>query len=167
MIHACKKSDLEAILAVINAAAESYRAFIPANQWKEPYMHEQELVREIAAGIKFSGFEQEGVLKGITGVQKIQAVPLIRHAYVDPSIQRCGIGSALLSHCRTSINGSILIGTWADATWAINFYEKHGFCKTSQSNTVRLLHNNWTVPETQIEASVVMANSEWFEKNKS
>lgn len=167
MIRPCTKSDLETILELINAAAESYRVFIPENQWKDPYMREDELAREIGAGIQFSGFEKEGLLKGVMGVQEVEDVTLIRHAYVDPLSQRCGIGSGLLSHCRVSIKGPILIGTWADASWAINFYEKHGFFKTSQSDTARLLHDYWTVPQTQIEASVVMASPEWFETNKS
>ena len=163
MIRGCKESDLETILAIINSAAEAYRTFIPANQWKEPYMHEHELSREINTGIRFHGFENQGALKGVMGIQKVEEVTLIRHAYVDPSSQRCGIGSALLTYFRNSITGPILIGTWADASWAISFYEKHGFRNVGREDTVHLLHKYWTVPESQIETSVVLANPEWFQ----
>ena len=162
MIRACKESDLETILAIINSAAEAYRTFIPADQWKEPYMHKHELSQEIDAGIHFSGFENKGALKGVMGVQNVAEVTLIRHAYVDPASQRSGIGSALLTHCGESITSPILIGTWADASWAISFYEKHGFRKMCRADTVNLLHKYWTVPETQIKTSVVLANSAWF-----
>ena len=161
---ACEESDFDSILALINMAAESYRPFIPSSQWKKPYMQRDELAREISLGIKFSGLKKAGVLRGVMGLQKIDDVTLIRHTYVDPSNQRGGIGSALLFHCCKSISGMILIGTWTDATWAISFYEKHGFRKTRKSDTVRLLHQYWTVPPAQSEASVVLANPEWFNR---
>ena len=163
MIRGCQESDLEAILAIINSAAEAYRTFIPANQWKAPYMQEDELSQEINAGIRFSGFENRGALKGVMGVQKVKEVTLIRHAFVARYSQRCGIGSALLTHISKSIADPILIGTWADASWAISFYEKHGFRNVGRENTVHLLHKYWTVPETQIKTSVVLANPAWFE----
>lgn len=163
MIRACTKHDFDSMLILINTAAEAYRAFIPSSQWKNPYMKDNELATDISFGIQFSGFESDGVLKGLMGVQTSYDVTLVRHAYVYPSSQRCGIGSALLSHCQKSVNGSILIGTWAGATWAIRFYEKHGFRKVSQSAAVRLLHDYWNVPQSQIAASVVLANPKWFE----
>ena len=165
MIRACDETDFQALLALINAAAEAYRGIIPPDRWKEPYMPAQELADEIAAGIRFQGFEQAGVLKGVMGVQDVNDVTLIRHAYVDPAAQRQGIGAALLTSCEELAERPLLIGTWAAADWAIGFYEKHGFQRTSPADKDRLLRSYWTIPERQIETSVVLVDARWFEAN--
>ena len=169
MIRACEESDFPALLALINAAAEAYRGIIPPDRWTEPYMPAEELADEIAAGIRFQGFEGtgelSGVLKGVMGVQDVKDVTLIRHAYVDPAAQRQGIGAALLASCRAAAKRPLLIGTWAAADWAIGFYEKHGFQRTSAADKERLLRSYWTIPERQIETSVVLADARWFEAN--
>ncbi len=163
MIRPSAESDYQAILSIINAAAEAYRGIIPPDRWKEPYMPGDELAHEIAAGVKFQVFEQEGALQGVMGVQEIKDVTLIRHAYVDPEAQGTGIGSDLLTHCRATTERPLLIGTWAAADWAIRFYEKHGFQQTSMAEKERLLRTYWTIPERQIETSVVLAEKRWFE----
>jgi GNAT superfamily N-acetyltransferase len=165
MVRACEERDFQAMLMLINAAAEAYRGIIPADRWKEPYMPDSELVDEIAAGVRFQGFEEDGVLKGVMGVQEVKDVTLIRHAYVDPAAQGRGIGAALLDNCRASARRPLLIGTWAAADWAIRFYEKHGFEKTSVAEKQRLLRTYWTIPERQIETSVVLADGRWFTAN--
>ena len=161
MIRACEERDFQAMLTLINAAAEAYRGIIPADRWKEPYMPDDELVHEIAAGVQFQGFEEDGALKGVMGVQEVKDVTLIRHAYVDPRAQGQGIGAALLDSCRASARRPLLIG----ADWAIRFYEEHGFEKTSMAEKERLLRTYWTIPERQIETSVVLADGRWFTAN--
>ncbi len=167
MIRACEEGDFQALLALINAAAEAYRGIIPPDRWKEPYMPAEELVDEIASGVQFQGFEEAGAIKGVMGVQEVKDVTLIRHAYVDPSAQRRGIGAALLANCRELAKRPLLIGTWAAADWAIRFYEKHGFQKTNTADKDRLLSVYWTIPERQIETSVVLADPRWFEANRA
>ena len=165
MIRACEESDFEALLALINAAAEAYRGIIPPDRWKEPYMPAEELAEEIAAGVQFQVFEETAVLRGVMGVQDVKNVTLIRHAYVDPAAQRQGVGAALLASCRAAAERPLLIGTWAAADWAIRFYEKYGFEQTSPADKDLLLRAYWTIPERQIETSVVLADGRWFEAN--
>ena len=165
MIRACDEADFQALLALINAAAETYRDIIPPDRWKEPYMPAQELADEISTGIRFQGFEELGVLTGVMGVQDVKDVTLIRHAYVDPAAQRQGIGAALLARCCKLSERPLLIGTWVAADWAIGFYEKHGFQRASPADKDRLLRTYWTIPERQIETSVVLANARWFKAN--
>ena len=165
MIRASAESDYQAILSIINAAAEAYRGIIPPDRWKEPYMPGHELAHEVAAGGKFQIFEEDGALKGVMGVQEVKDVTLIRHAYVDPEAQGRGIGAELLGKCSRLAGGPLLIGTWAAAEWAIRFYEKHGFQQTSMAEKERLLRTYWTIPERQIETSVVLAEKRWFEDN--
>ena len=165
MIRACDEADFQALLALINAAAEAYRDIIPPDRWKEPYMPAQELADEISTGIRFQGFEELGVLKGVMGVQDVKDVTLIRHAYVDPAAQRQGIGAALLARCCKLSERPLLIGTWVAADWAIGFYEKHGFQRASPADKDRLLRTYWTIPERQIETSVVLADARWFKAN--
>ncbi len=165
MIRACRESDIPAILTLVNAAAEAYRGIIPPDRWKEPYMPDHELADEIAAGVNFQIFEELDALKGVMGVQEVKDVTLIRHAYVDPEAQAQGIGGALLADCRGLARGPLLIGTWAAADWAIRFYEKHGFQQTSTAEKELLLRTYWTIPERQVETSVVLAEERWFEAN--
>jgi GNAT superfamily N-acetyltransferase len=152
VIRRCGDDDRAAILAIVNAAAEAYRGVIPADRWHEPYMPAIELDAEIAAGVAFWGCEDAGELAGIMGIQPVRDVDLIRHAYVLPSHQGRGIGGALLEHLLRSASRPILVGTWTAATWAIRFYERHGFERAD----TELLRTYWSIPERQIETSVVL-----------
>jgi len=120
-------------------------------------MPAEELEAEIAAGVVFWGCEQDGVLVGIMGLQPVRDVELIRHAYVAPDRQRGGIGGALLEHLLGRATQPMLVGTWAAATWAIGFYERHGFELVSAARKTELLKAYWTIPDRQIETSVVLA----------
>ena len=174
-IRRCSAADRDAIFAIVNAAAEAYRGVIPADRWHDPYMPASELDEEIASGVEFWGYEEDGALVGVMGIQPVRDVTLIRHAYVVPGRQRGGVGGALLEHLtgqtppnvRQSAQGDapsdvrrtrrILIGTWAAADWAIRFYERNGFELVSPERKAELLETYWTIPERQIETSVVLS----------
>jgi GNAT superfamily N-acetyltransferase len=156
-IRCCSQSDQPTILEIINAAAEAYRGVIPADRWREPYMPAEELDHEIGAGVTFWGYEADGRLLGVMGIQQVQDVDLIRHAYVRPDCQRGGVGGALLEHLRPLSRGRMLVGTWADAEWAIRFYLRHGFTLVAPEEAAALLRRYWSIPDRQIETSVVLA----------
>lgn len=162
MIRPCGDRDLPAIYAIINDAAVAYRGVIPADRWHEPYMPWEELQHEIAAGVAFWGYEEDGELLGVMGIQHVQDVTLIRHAYVRTARRNQGIGGQLLSVLRRQTDRPILIGTWAAATWAVRFYEQHGFRRVSAEEKDRLLRTYWSIPERQVETSVVLADPGWF-----
>lgn len=155
-IRPCREDEQGAILDIVNAAAEAYRGVIPADRWHEPYMSAQDLRDEIAAGVAFSGFQADGVLLGVMGIQAVRDVDLIRHAYVRPGQQRSGVGAALLRHLRERAQRPVLVGTWADASWAIAFYRRNGFVSVPQERANALLRSYWRIPERQIETSVVL-----------
>lgn len=157
VVRQCRDDELGAMFGIINGAAEAYRGKIPADCWHEPYMSENELDDEIAAGVAFTGCEVGGVLAGVMGIQPVRNVDLIRHAYVLPAHQGRGIGSALIGYLRARVDRQVLIGTWAAATWAIAFYKRHGFELVSDQVKARLLRTYWTVSERQIDTSVVLA----------
>jgi len=157
MIRQCNESDFEDIYAIINEAAEAYRGVIPEDRWKEPYMAREELQHEINSGVLFWGYEEDGALIGVAGIQDVQDVTLIRHAYVRTGKQNQGVGGRLLDELRKKTTRPLLIGTWADAHWAIGFYEKHGFRLVPSEEKDRLLKKHWSVPDRQIETSVVLA----------
>lgn len=157
-IRRCRDDERATILGIINAAAEAYRGVIPQDRWHEPYMPADELDTEIAAGVAFWGYEEEGGLLGVMGYQPAGDVDLIRHAYVLPQRQRHGVGGALLGELRRLSRRRILVGTWAAADWAIRFYQRHGFALVSPASKITLLRTYWTVPDRQIETSVVLAN---------
>jgi N-acetylglutamate synthase-like GNAT family acetyltransferase len=161
MIRRCDERDFEPIWAIINDGAQAYKGIIPADRWTEPYMSREKLQHEIDEGVVFWGYEEAGTLVGVMGIQQIQDVTLIRHAYVRSSSQKRGIGAHLLAHLREMANGPVLIGTWAQAVWAIRFYERHGFQMVGSEEKNRLLKKYWTIPERQIETSVVLADSTW------
>jgi len=165
MIRRCNDGDFDPIWAIINDGANAYKGIIPEDRWTEPYMSRSELHHEIDDGVAFWGYEERGELVGVMGIQEVQDVTLIRHAYVRATNQKQGIGAYLLSHLRKLTQRPILIGTWADAVWAIRFYEKHDFQIVSPQEKNRLLKTYWTVPERQIETSVVLADSQWREHN--
>jgi GNAT superfamily N-acetyltransferase len=158
-IRHCRDDEHTAILAIVNAAAEAYRGVIPADRWRDPYMPMSELRAEIAAGVEFWGYEDGGALVGIMGIQPVRDVDLIRHAYVAPAGQRRGVGSALLEHLAASATRTMLVGTWAAAEWAIAFYRRHGFEQVSPERKTELLRTYWTIPERQIETSVVLSRA--------
>jgi GNAT superfamily N-acetyltransferase len=156
-IRICQDADRDAILAIVNAAAEAYRGVIPADRWHEPYMPADELDGEIAAGVEFWGYEDDGgELVGVMGIQRVEDVHLIRHAYVLPDRQGRGIGGELIKELVASREGPLLVGTWAAAEWAIRFYERHGFELVPPEVKSELLQTYWTIPERQIETSVVL-----------
>ena len=157
-IRPCRDDEHSTILSIINAAAESYRGVIPEDCWHEPYMPASELQSEIAAGIAFWGYEGKGALLGVMGIQPVRDVELIRHAYVLPTHQHHGIGTALLSHIRGLTTQRMLVGTWAAAEWAVRFYRRHGFELVTPDDKTALLRTYWTVPDRQIETSVVLTN---------
>jgi GNAT superfamily N-acetyltransferase len=161
MLRACTDADLDAILAVVNDAAQAYKGVIPADCWHEPYMDYAELEAEIAAGVRFWGWEEGGGLAGVMGLQDRGEVDLIRHAYVRTRDRRRGIGARLLAHVERLSEKPILIGTWAAARWAIDFYEKHEYRVLAREDTERLLRRYWRVPERQIATSVVLASARW------
>jgi GNAT superfamily N-acetyltransferase len=155
-IRRCRADERGEILAIVNAAAEAYRGQIPADCFHDPYMTPEALEREIAAGVEFWGQDVDGVLAGVMGLQQVRDVELIRHAYVRPANQGSGIGGKLLDHFRRAAKRPMLVGTWADATWAIRFYERHGFELVPREETSALLRKYWTIGDRQIETSVVL-----------
>lgn len=168
MIRPCKPDDFETIYEIVNDAAQAYKGVIPADRWHEPYMGREELQHEIDAGVRFWGYEENAsdtagvALIGVMGIQDVQDVTLIRHAYVRTTQRRKGVGGRLLSHLLTLTERPILIGTWAAATWAIRFYEKHGFRLVGEKEKNRLLKKYWSIPERQVETSVVLAEEHRF-----
>jgi GNAT superfamily N-acetyltransferase len=157
-IRPCRDDERAEILAIVNAAAEAYRGVIPADRWREPYMPAHELDAELAAGVVFWGYEaDDGELLGIMGIQPVGEVDLIRHAYVRPGRQRRGVGAALLEQLTRDATRPILVGTWAAADLAIRFYRRHGFEPVPPEQIAPLLKRYWTIPDRQVETSVVLA----------
>ena len=162
MIRKCKKSDFNTILEIINDAAQAYKGIIPPDRWHEPYMSFAELRAQIDDGIVFWGLERNGQLLGVMGIQDKGDVTLIRHAYVVPRAQKRGIGKKLLQYLESMTEKPILIGTWAAASWAVSFYQKNGYSLVSEEEKDRLLRKYWSIPERQVETSVVLANPAWY-----
>ncbi len=172
MIRLCLPQDFEQIYAIINDGARAYAGVIPADRLADPYLSRAKLAAEIADGVIFYGLagygvagvgEQsgDGALEGVMGCQQVQDVTLIRHAYVRTAYQGRGVGRLLLAHLRLLTDRPVLIGTWADATWAIRFYERHGFALVEPAEKDTLLKRYWKVPDRQIETSVVLADAVW------
>lgn len=159
-IRQCTSADLNGICDVINDAAIAYRGVIATDQWKEPYLPMAELRQEIRAGVTFWGAYENNALIAVMGLQNVADVSLIRHAYTRTSRQGLGIGKALLKHVMGHTERPLLIGTWAAATWAIGFYQSQGFRVLGEEKD-DLLRRYWTIPERQIEESVVLANECW------
>ncbi len=163
MIRKCADSDFITIFEIVNDAAQAYKGIIPKDRWHDPYMSSEELRGEIEDGIVFWGMEQDGHLHGVMGIQDKGDVTLIRHAYVRTKSQRLGIGSKLLRNLERITEGPILIGTWATASWAISFYQRHGYILVSEAEKNHLLKKYWSIPDRQVETSIVLANSAWKE----
>ena len=154
MIRQCRPDEIDRLYLIINEAAKAYEGIIPADRYHQPYMSQEELEEEMKR-VTFYGWETNGELVGIMGIETIKDVTLIRHAYVLPQWQKQGIGNQLLSHLKNLITTSrLLVGTWAAAHWAIAFYQKHGFSLMSDKD--KLLSDYWDIPQRQIETSVVM-----------
>jgi N-acetylglutamate synthase-like GNAT family acetyltransferase len=152
---------MAAMLAIVNEAAEAYRGVIPADRWHEPYMSREQLQSEIGDGVAFLVAESDDRIAGIMGIQDRGDVALVRHAYVARSAQRSGVGTMLLRHVERLVEKPVLIGTWAAATWAIDFYRRNGFEVVSSGDKDRLLTTYWSIPARQVETSVVLANGRW------
>jgi len=147
MIRRCLEEDFEAVHTIINESAQVYRGVIPKDCWKEPYMGKNELRGQIGDGVVFWGYEENGVLLGVMGIQDVKDVSLIRHAYVITTYQSRGIGSQLFSHLRSLTNRPFLVGTWEDAAWAIRFYRNQGFKQVSKETKDQLLREYWSISD--------------------
>ena len=158
MIAPCAESDFASVNAIINEAARIYEGVIPADRWHDPYMPMDEMRAEIASGVLFYGYARDGNLVAVMGMQNVQDVTLVRHAYVLTKFQGQGLGRHLLEHLKTLSTRPILIGAWKAATWAIAFYEKNGFRLVGEEEKDRLLKTYWSVSQRQIEESVVLTN---------
>ena len=157
MIRLCTESDYKQVFEIINDAAYAYKGIIPEDRWHEPYMPFDELMKEIEQGVVFWGLEQDGQLLGVMGIQDKGEVTLIRHAYVSARAQKSGIGTKLLKYLEGMTEKPVLIGTWASASCAITFYEKNGYTLVSEEEKNRLLRKYWSIPDRQVETSVVLA----------
>ena len=161
-ISPVSETDFETVYEIILDAAQAYCGVIPADRWHDPYMSKEELTGEIASGVVFFGFKISGDLLGVMGIQDKGEVTLIRHAYVRTRCHSLGIGGKLLDFLHKHSNKPFLVGTWADTVRAIHFYEKHGFqviADTELKNA--LLHRFWSIPERQVETSVVLADTKF------
>lgn len=158
-LRRCHDEECATILEIVNAAALRYRGVIPPDCWHEPYMSRSELDTEIRGGVEFWGYELEGVLLGVMGIQRLPKLDLIRHAYVRPRSQRSGVGAALIDHLQRQSGRCMLVGTWAAASWAIRFYERHHFRLLHPETTRLLLSKYWRITPRQQETSVVLAHA--------
>jgi len=157
MIRFCTERDLLDICTVINDGAHAYRGVIPSEHWQDPYMPVEELRSEIAAGVRFWGYQLSDRLIGVMGLQEVLDAALIRHAYVRTAYRNQGVGGQLLAELRNQTERRLLVGTWGAARWAIRFYEKHGFRLVGERTKNRLLRRYWSIGAPQIAASVVLA----------
>ncbi len=164
MIIKLGENDFDQIYEIINDAAAAYKGIIPEDRWQDPYMSREELKKQIAEGVAFWGYKEDQKIIGVMGIQPKDDLTLIRHAYVRTIQRNRGIGALLLIHLSTIANTPLLIGTWATATWAISFYQKHGFLLLSPDHKNRLLKKYWSIPARQVETSVVLASPDWFKK---
>ena len=156
MIRPCVADDFEMVSSIINEAATAYKGVIPDDCWHEPYMSQSALQSEIEAGVQFWGWDEGERLTGVMGLQSVRDVALIRHAYIGSQHQGKGIGGKLLKALAEKADKRMLVGAWADAKWAIRFYEGQGFRQVSEIEKNELLQTYWTVSKRQIETSVVL-----------
>lgn len=162
MICLCEEKDFQEIYEIINDAATAYRGIIPADRWHEPYMTKDELRKQIDEGVQFWCHKEGEEIMGVMGIQFKGNATLIRHAYVRTINRRKGIGSKLLELLCAISTTPVLIGTWEDAKWAIGFYQKHGFELLPKIEKDKLLRKYWSIPERQVDTSVVLASSDWI-----
>ena len=166
-IAPCAAADLPAVFEIINESALAYKGVIPADRWHEPYMSMAELKSEIAKGVRFYCCKLDERIAGVMGIQDVKDVTLIRHAYVRTKRRRHGIGRTLLEHLNQLSSRPVLIGTWKAASWAVRFYEKNGFTLVSDEEKNRLLRIYWTIPDRQVEESVVLVSPGWRQPRAS
>jgi len=162
IISPCCSADLPLMFEIINESAHAYKGVIPEDRWHEPYMPMAELLSEISKGVSFFGYYEDAHLLGVMGIQEVKDVTLIRHAYVRTNCRSKGIGGKLLTHLNELTTRPVLIGTWKAALWAIHFYKKHGFALLGDDEKNRVLKIYWTVPDRQIQESVVLADQRWL-----
>ena len=157
MIKECTKKNISNILHVINDASLKYKGIIPNDCWNEPYMSKQKLTNEFSNGVRMFGYNKDNTLVGVMGIQELKDVTLIRHAYILTLHQGMGIGKSLLQHLlKIKKSSCLLVGTWRDASWAIEFYKRFGFVLHTKKQTAQLLKKYWNLPPKQIENSVVL-----------
>jgi N-acetylglutamate synthase-like GNAT family acetyltransferase len=161
MIRRGTDGDFEEIFNIINDAAIAYKVVIPPDRWHEPYMTKEELQTQIEDGVRFSCYVDNNEIIGVMGIQDKADVELIRHAYVRTKQRKRGIGTILLQELIKDAKRPILIGTWKAADWAISFYEKHGFRLVEEEEKNRLLKKYWTIPDRQVETSVVLVDGKY------
>nr|WP_295924185.1 GNAT family N-acetyltransferase [uncultured Dyadobacter sp.] len=161
MITIATENDFDIIYQIINDSASAYKGVIPADRWQDPYMPKDELRVQIEQGVQFWKYTDQGDVLGVMGIQPLDGVTLIRHAYVRSAERGKGVGGILLAHLSKMTQDPILIGTWAQASWAIKFYEKHGFRLLGEQEKNQLLSKYWIIPDRQKETSVVLASSAW------
>jgi GNAT superfamily N-acetyltransferase len=156
LIRPCDDTDISEIFEIVNDAATAYKGVIPADRYDETYMSMGELREQIAEGVRFWGWEEGGRLEAVMGIQKSKDATLVRHAYVRTASRRKGLGGKLLQYLLGQADPPVLVGTWAAAKWAVQFYEKNGFVLADEAEKNRLLRAYWKVPDRQIETSVVL-----------
>jgi len=161
MIRKAYDEDFQNIFSIINDGATAYKGVIPPDCWHEPYMTKEELKAQIGDGVRFSCYIDDNEIIGVMGIQDKTDVTLIRHAYVRTKKRKKGIGSLLLKELIKDSKKPVLIGTWKAAHWAISFYEKHGFSLVDEEEKNRLLKKYWTIPDRQVETSVVLADGKY------
>jgi len=161
IIKSDEKRDFDTIYEIINDASIAYKGIIPKDRWKEPYMSKNELETQINEGVQFWNYVEDKKILGVMGIQFKNDVTLIRHAYVKTVARQKGIGGKLLNQLINMAKTPVLIGTWKDASWAISFYEKHGFRLLSDKEKNKLLKTYWVIPERQVETSIVLASTDW------
>lgn len=168
MIRSASDSDFDDIYKIINDAAIAYKGIIPEDRWHEPYMSKQELKLQIKEGVQFTCFvDDSDEIIGVMGIQDMVDVDLVRHAYVRTKKRNSGIGSILINRLISRSSKPILIGTWKAASWAISFYEKHGFQLVSEEEKNSLLKKYWNIPDRQVQTSIVLANSAYLHNPSS
>jgi GNAT superfamily N-acetyltransferase len=154
LIRVCRTENTPTIYHIVNEAAVAYAGHIPADCYHQPYMPLEELQNEMKR-MTLYGWEIDGNLVGVMGMEPVKDVTLVRHAYVLTGFQGQGIGSKLIkhieAHCPTE---RLLVGTWKAATWATDFYEHHGY--QFQADKDALLKTYWDIPPRQIDTSVLL-----------
>jgi GNAT superfamily N-acetyltransferase len=163
VIRLCNLNDVGAMVEIINDSARAYKGHIPHDCYHQPYMPEDELLSEIADGVTFYGYQDDGLLAAVMGIQDKGPVVLIRHAYTRTEKRGRGIGSRLLGHLLERTTKPVLVGTWRDAAWAIRFYQKHGFRLVDKEQKDALLRKYWSISQRQVETSVVLADEKYDE----
>jgi N-acetylglutamate synthase-like GNAT family acetyltransferase len=161
MIRSSVPDDFDAIYTIINDAAIAYKGVIPHDRWHDPYMTEKELREQIDNGVRFFCYCENEKILGVMGIQDKGDVYLIRHAYVLTASRNKGIGTKLLKELVRDSEKPVLIGTWKAATWAISFYLGNGFSLVKEAEKDFLLKKYWSIPERQVETSVVLADARY------